>query len=141
MTKRWAACRCFYMKNFYIPQLDEHLEYYSDQQFLSDCKNFKNANPDILLEEVKSEMQRRKSRFKVVEDNRKKILETYKSPSVESFSGFCDFWKSPPIKILDDFTEFQYLTPTSVIELWKKFVSIHIFSFCYIHFFLLISKF
>jgi len=102
MAKRWAACKCFYKRNFYIRQLDEHLEYHSDQQFISDCKNFKNVKPDVLLDEVKLEILRRKSRFKVVEENKKNISELYTPPSIQCFSGFCDILKNQPTKILED---------------------------------------
>ena len=102
MAKRWAACKCFYKRNFYIRQLDEHLEYHSDQQFISDCKNFKNVKPNVLLDEVKLEILRRKSRFKVVEENKKDISELYTPPSIQCFSGYCDILKNPASKILED---------------------------------------
>ena len=139
MAKRWAACKCFYKKNFYIRQLDEHLEYHTDQQFISECKNFKNANTENLLEEVKSEMLRRKTRFKVVEVNRKNILETYTPPSLHRFAGFCDFLKNPPTKILEDIYRIPVFDSNlcdSIIKEIGKLKMFFIFQASYFHFLL-----
>ena len=58
MSKRWAACKCFYKRNFYVKQLDEHLEYFGDQQFLFQYQNLlKNCDGAKVLEEVKTEVR------------------------------------------------------------------------------------
>ena len=85
MSKRWAACRCFYRRNFYVKQIDEHLEYTGDDtEFLRECRNsFKDVDPEPILQQVKNEMSRRRSRFKEFSVNRKNILSNYKP--TESF--------------------------------------------------------
>jgi len=91
MTKRWASCKCFYKRNFYIKQLDEHFEYKNDQQFIFEYQNqLSGVNAEDVLNEIKTEMARRKKRFKLIEENRHNILEKYKPFSIDNFVGFTD---------------------------------------------------
>ena len=91
MAKRWASCKCFYQRNFFIKQLDEHFEYKNERQFLFEHQNqLTNVCAEDVLNEIKTEMARRKNRFKVIEENRKVILEKYKPFLFENFVGFTD---------------------------------------------------
>ena len=107
MSKRWAACKCFYKRNFYVKQLDEHLEYFGDHQFLFQYQNLlKNCDGEKVLEEVKTEVSRRKNRFVEIEDKRKQILSAYQPSFIPSLPGILDFSQLNPTVICDDVYSF-----------------------------------
>ena len=56
-------------------ELNEHLTYTNDEDFARDCRNyFPKTNAAKILDEIKTEMTRRKERFNKVESNRKSFL-------------------------------------------------------------------
>ena len=121
MTKRWAACRCFYKRNFYVKQLDEHLEYFGDEQFLFQYQNLlKNCDSSKVLDEVKTEVSRRKNRFAEIEDKRIRILAAYKPSFDPSLPGILDFSSSNPTVICDDVYSFPAFDPAFCDEFMKE---------------------
>ena len=121
MSKRWAACKCFYKRNFYVKQLDEHLEYFGDQQFLFQYQNLlKNCDGAKVLEEVKTEVSRRKNRFVEIEDKRKQILSAYQPSFNPSLPGILDFSQLNPTVICDDVYSFPAFDPSFCDEFMKE---------------------
>ena len=120
-TKRWAACKCFYKRNFYVKQLDEHLEYFGDDQFLFQYQNLlKNCDSSKILEEVKTEVARRKSRFEEIENKRKKIVSAYKPEFHSSLPGILDFSRVKPRVICDDVYAFPAFDPSFCDEFMEE---------------------
>ena len=79
MSRKWAACRCFYKRNFYVKEIDEHLVYTGDEEFIKEyAEKFSKFKAESLLQQVKSEMTRRHQRFRDFASNRKHILTKYK---------------------------------------------------------------
>ena len=121
MTKRWAACKCFYKRNFYVTQLDEHLEYFGDEQFLFQYQNLlKNCDGSKVLDEVKREVSRRKNRFAEIEDKRNRILTAYQPSFDPSLSGILDFSTFNPTVICDDVYSFPAFDPSFCDEFMKE---------------------
>ena len=121
MTKRWAACKCFYKRNFYVTQLDEHLEYFGDEQFLFQYQNLlKNCDGSKVLDEVKTEVSRRKNRFAEIEDKRNRILTSYQPSFDPSLSGILDFSTFNPTVICDDVYSFPAFDPSFCHEFMKE---------------------
>ena len=121
MSKRWAACQCFYKRNFYVKQLDEHLEYFGDEQFLFQYQNLlKNCDSTKVLEEVKTEVYRRKNRFAYIEDKRNKILSAYQPSFDPSLPGILDFSTFNPTVICDDVYSFSAFDPSFCDEFMNQ---------------------
>ena len=81
VSKTWAACRCFYSKNIYLKEIDEHLQFHDGQEeeFRDYCREYyPKVNSGQLLSDIKTEIERRKTRFSLVEENRRRILNDYK---------------------------------------------------------------
>ena len=120
MTKRWASCKCFYKRNFYIKQLDEHLEYKNDQQFIFEYQNqLSGVNAEDVLNEIKTEMARRKKRFKLIEENRHNILEKYKPFSIDNFVGFTDLQTIIPKEVFSKVYKFSVMD-SSLCDMIKE---------------------
>ena len=89
ITKNWASCKCFYIKNIYLKQLDEHLQFRDgqDQEFRDYCQEYHpSADSEELLLIIKTEIERRKTRFSLIEENRRRILENYQPLHKELYS-------------------------------------------------------
>ena len=97
LTKSWAACKCFYSKNIYLKQIDEHLQFHDGQEeeFRDYCREYHpQVNSDQLLSEIKAEIERRKTRFSLIESNRRRILKEYQPLHKDLFTD--------PLKIQTD---------------------------------------
>jgi len=87
MSRCWASCRCFYERHIFLKQVNAHVEFNTEAQFVdfSNEEKFLQDYKDILantdhgkiLEEVKEEVDRRKKRFSVVEENKRLISQKY----------------------------------------------------------------
>lgn len=110
MSRKWAACRCFYKRNFYVKEIDEHLVYTGDEAFIKEyAEKFSKTQAEGLLQQVKSEMTRRQQRFKEFAENRKHILSKYK-PSTK-FTNV-----EPTINISNYKEVFQHIYRVPVIS-------------------------
>jgi len=88
MAKTWASCRCFYERHIYLKQINAHVEFSSEakyvdfsneEKFLQDYSEIlQDTNHEDILKEVKQEVERRKNRFLVIEENRKLISNQYR---------------------------------------------------------------
>eukprot|EP00091_Calanus_sinicus_P012116 TRINITY_DN27505_c0_g1_i1.p1 TRINITY_DN27505_c0_g1~~TRINITY_DN27505_c0_g1_i1.p1 ORF type:complete len:121 (-),score=30.73 TRINITY_DN27505_c0_g1_i1:95-457(-) len=87
MSKVWASCRCFYERHIYLKQINAHVEFSSEakyvdfsseEKFLQEYSDIlENADKQEVLKEVKQEINRRKGRFLVMDENRKLISNQY----------------------------------------------------------------
>ena len=129
MPRGWAACKCFYRRNFYVKQLDEHLEYMGDEQFLFQYqKYFNKCDGRTILEDVKTELTRRKIRFAECEENRKNIFERFqpsleiKSPAVTNIIE-----RSQPTEIIDNIFRLPVFEPSFCDQLTEEIGKILLF--------------
>ena len=122
MPKCWAACKCFYRRNFYVKQLDEHLEYLGDEQFLFQYqKYFNKCDGRTILEDVKTELARRKNRFFECEGNRKNILVRFQ-PSLEIRSAAATkiIERSQPTEIIDNIFRLPVFEPSFCDQIMEE---------------------
>ena len=122
MPKGWAACKCFYRRNFYVKQLDEHLEYLGDEQFLFQYqKYFNKCDGRTILEDVKTELARRKNRFFECEGNRKNILVRFQ-PSLEIRSAAATkiIERSQPTEIIDNIFRLPVFEPSFCDQIMEE---------------------
>ena len=106
--KYWAACKCFYKRNFYIKQIDQHLEYLGEEQFMFQYQNlFTNCDGRKILEEVQTEVARRRERFAKSEEHREAIQRQF-TPNIsqQQLHGIKDFSTAERTEILDDVFSF-----------------------------------
>ena len=129
MPKGWAACKCFYRRNFYVKQLDEHLEYLGDEQFLFQYqKYFNKCDGRTVLEDVKTELARRKNRFVECEGNRKNILVRFQ-PSLEIRSAAATkiIERSQPTEIIDNIFRLPVFEPSFCDQIMEEIGKIFLF--------------
>ena len=122
MPRGWAACKCFYRRNFYVKQLDEHLEYLGDEQFLFQYqKYFNKCDGRTILEDVKTELARRKNRFAECEENRKNILERFQlSLEIKSAAVTNIIERSQPTEIIDNIFRLPVFEPSFCDQIMEE---------------------
>ena len=122
MPRGWAACKCFYRRNFYVKQLDEHLEYLGDEQFLFQYqKYFNKCDGRTILEDVKTELARRKNRFTECEENRKNILERFQlSLEIKSAAVTNIIERSQPTEIIDNIFRLPVFEPSFCDQIMEE---------------------
>ena len=120
--KYWAACKCFYKRNFYIKQLDQHLEYLGEEQFMFQYQNlFTNCDGRKILEEVQTEAARRRERFAKSEEHREAIQRQF-TPNIcqQQLHGIRDFSNTERTEILDDVFSFPVFDHSFCDDLVKE---------------------
>ena len=113
ISKKWAACRCFYNKNIYLKEIDEHLEFSAGQEeeFRDYChQQHPKVDSADLLCQIQAEIERRRTRFALLESNRRKILEEYKPLHQDLFREPLEIKEPRPNELTENVYNFPSLS-------------------------------
>ena len=114
-SKGWASCKCHYKTSIFSKSLGISVQYTDKATFLREYKSELEVveNPEDVLEEVMREVEKRKKRNLVSENNRNNIKAKY-SPVHKVFFervGKIELVKNKPVEIEDDIFTVPLLNP------------------------------
>jgi len=110
----WAMCKCFFERNIFLTEIG-HVTFKGLDQFRSKYEDIlSHKDADKIIEEIRSEIGRRRLIHKTKEINRVNTLDKYKPLDVGLFSND-DFFAVSQIKkglqMLPDVYSFPFLSP------------------------------
>ena len=114
-SKGWASCKCHYRTSIFSKSLGISVQFTDKATFLRENESELEAveNPENVLEEVMSEVEERKKRNLVSENNRNNIKAKYSPLHKEFFEEVKKIVlvKNKPVEIEDDIFTMPVLDP------------------------------
>ncbi len=78
MSTKFAICKCFYERNFYIHRWDKHVKFTTNfDEFASENKEFKLDECKLAFKDIEAELERRGQFIRGLSDVRRKIANNY----------------------------------------------------------------
>ena len=123
-SQGWASCKCHYKTSIFSKSLGISVQFTDKATFLREYKTELEAveNPEDVLEEVTSEVERRKKRNIVSERHRSNIKAKYSPLHKELFErvGKIELVKNKPVEIEDDIFTVPLLNPDQCCRILEE---------------------